>query len=91
MIIEYEIPLFTGDFEEYEDLFEFMDILGLNESNKNELSKKDKNDEKNSDKDKRKNSLNNNFYFSKIFPLINMNIKFSMFIFTLLDMRKEML
>ena len=88
LIIEYEIPLFAGDFEEYGDLFEFMDIPGLNESNKNELFTKDKNNEKNLEKDEKKNSLDNNFYFSKIFPLINMNIKFSMFIFDALGYEK---
>jgi len=31
LIIEYEIPLFQGDFEKYGDLFEFMDVPGLNE------------------------------------------------------------
>ena len=31
LIIEYEIPFFKGEFEEYADLFEFMDVPGLNE------------------------------------------------------------
>jgi hypothetical protein len=31
LIIEYEIPLFQGEFEKYGDLFEFMDVPGLNE------------------------------------------------------------
>ena len=30
----------------------------------------------------KKNSISNNFYFRQIFPLINMNIKFSLFVFS---------
>ena len=31
LIIEVNIPLFNGELEEYGDLFEFMDVPGLNE------------------------------------------------------------
>ena len=71
LIIEYEIPFFRGDFEKYAELFEFMDIPGLNE-----VSEKTK-----SDNEKKINSIENNFYFRQIFPLIQNNIKFSLFIF----------
>ena len=33
LIIEYEIPLFKGDFEKYSDFFEFIDFPGLNDLN----------------------------------------------------------
>ena len=68
LIIEYEIPFFRGDFEKYAELFEFMDIPGLNESS--EITNNQQN-----------NSIEDNFYFKKIFPLIQNNIKFSLFIF----------
>ena len=47
LIIEYEIPFFSEDFEEYGDLFEFMDIPGLNESNTNTSFKKANKNENN--------------------------------------------
>ena len=62
-ILEIKIPLFEGKFEKYADLFEFMDIPGLNET---------AND---------KNSINNNFYFQQIIPIIQSNIKFAIFLF----------
>ena len=58
-IIEYDIPFFRGDFEKYADLFEFMDVPGLNEDIKDNNKKK-------------------SFYFKQIFPIINMNIQFSL-------------
>ena len=77
LIIEYEIPFFKGEFEEYADLFEFMDVPGLNE--KSDIICSNEDNKKNLEK---KNSISNNFYFRQIFPLINMNIKFSLFIFS---------
>jgi len=69
-IIEYDIPFFRGEFEKYADLFEFMDVPGLNEDDEN--NGKQKNSSKEEDK---------NFYFKRIFPIISMNIKFALFIF----------
>ena len=90
LIIEYEIPFFKGKFEKYADLFEFMDVPGLNESNdkqksvnsekKDENTEKDEN-EKNKEKEKENNSIEDNFYFRNIFPFIQMNIAYSLFIF----------
>ena len=60
-----------GDFQKYSELFEFMDIPGLNE-----VSEKTK-----SDNEKKTNSIEGNFCFKQIFPLIQNNIKFSLFIF----------
>ena len=71
LIIEYDIPFFRGDFEKYAELFEFMDIPGLNE-----VSEKTK-----SDDEKKTISIENNFYFKQIFPLIQNNIKFALFTF----------
>ena len=71
LIIEYEIPFFAGEMEKYADLFEFMDVPGLNEA-VDSKTKKDNNKE---------NSIADNFYFQQIFPLIKNNIKFSLFIF----------
>ena len=68
LIIEYEIPFFIGNFEKYAEFFEFMDIPGLNETV--EISNNNE-----------KNSIDENFYFKQIFPLIQNNIKFSLFIF----------
>ena len=72
LIIEYEIPFFKGEMEKYADIFEFMDVPGLNES----IDSKTKN------QNETENTLENNFYFSRIFPLIKNNIKFSLFIFS---------
>ena len=60
-----------GDFQKYSELFEFMDIPGLNE-----VSEKTK-----SDNVKKTNSIGHIFYFKQIFPMIQNNIKFSLFIF----------
>ena len=49
LIIEYDIPFFRGEFEQYADLFEFMDVPGLNEPNKNTT---ENNDDKKIIKDK---------------------------------------
>ena len=72
LIVEYDIPFFRGDFEKYADLFEFMDIPGLNEAQQTTNSKEDD-----------KTSIMKNFYFNQIFPLIQNNIKFSLFIFSI--------
>ena len=42
LIIEYEIPFLRGDFQKYSELFEFMDIPGLNEVSEkhNQIMKK---------------------------------------------------
>jgi hypothetical protein len=71
LIIEYEIPFFIGEMEKYADLFEFMDVPGLNEA----VDSKTKNE------NNKENSIADNFYFQQIFPLIKNNIKFSLFIF----------
>jgi len=72
LIIEYEIPFFLGEMEKYADLFEFMDVPGLNESVDSKTKKGDNKDI----------SIADNFYFQQIFPLIKNNIKFSLFIFS---------
>ena len=72
LIIEYEIPFFKGEMEKYADIFEFMDVPGLNEA----IDSKTKN------QNETENTIVNNFYFSRIFPLIKNNIKFSLFIFS---------
>ena len=74
LIIEYEIPFFLGDMEKYAELFEFMDVPGLNE--KSEIKETSDNGEKKS------SSIGSGFYFRQIFPLIKNNIKFSLFIFS---------
>ncbi len=75
LIIEYEIPFFVGDMEKYADLFEFMDIPGLNEAPDITINPND-------EKCEYKNTLLKNFYFNQIFPLIQNNIIFSLFIFS---------
>ena len=75
LIIEYEIPFFVGDMEKYADLFEFMDVPGLNER-----SDIKENSNNNSNKQNISN-ITSGFYFRQIFPLIRNNIKFSLFIF----------
>jgi len=71
LIIKVDIPLFHGEYEKYADLFEFLDVPGLNE--KNDLTNT-------GDKDDNEN-LGKNFYFRQIFPLFIMNVRFSLFIF----------
>ena len=73
LIIEYEIPFFLGEMEKYAELFEFMDVPGLNE--KSDINETSVNGEKESC------SIGSGFYFRQIFPLIKHNIKFSLFIF----------
>ena len=75
LIIEYDIPFFRGKFEKYADYFEFMDIPGLNEAPEATKTSKE-------EKAKFINSLSKSFYFNQIFPLIQNNIKFSLFIFS---------
>ena len=75
LIVEYDIPFFRGELEKYADLFEFMDIPGLNEAPEANNNIKDT-------KDKRQRHIMKNFYFDQIFPLIQNNIKFSLFIFS---------
>ena len=74
LIIEYEIPFFVGEMEKYAELFEFMDVPGLNE--RSEIKETSEEGEKNS------SSIGSGFYFRQIFPLIQNNIKFSLFIFS---------
>ena len=71
LIIKVDIPLFHGEFEKYADLFEFLDVPGLNE----------KNDLENTDDKQDNENLGQNFYFRQIFPLFIMNVRFSLFIF----------
>ena len=71
LIIKVDIPLFHGEFEKYADLFEFLDVPGLNEKN-DLINTGDKIDNEN---------LGRNFYFRQIFPLFIMNVRFSLFIF----------
>ena len=99
LIIEYEIPLFQGDFEKYGDLFEFMDVPGLNEESdiNNDFNNKEKQniEETNNsttihkEEKKKLSSIDTNFYFRQIFPLIKMNIKFSLFIFDAMSYSQE--
>ena len=71
LIIKVDIPLFHGEYEKYADLFEFLDVPGLNEKN-DLINTGDKTDNEN---------LGKNFYFRQIFPLFIMNVRFSLFIF----------
>ena len=71
LIIEYEIPFFLGEMEKYADVFEFMDVPGLNEISDQNFSQNKNNNP----------SFTYGFYFRQIFPLIKNNIKFSLFIF----------
>ena len=99
LIIEYEIPLFQGEFEKYGDLFEFMDVPGLNEesdinNNFNNNEKQNTEETNNSitmnEEEKEKlPSIDTNFYFRQIFPLFRMNIKFSLFIFDAMSYSQE--
>ena len=73
LIVKANIPLFRGDFEKYADLFEFLDVPGLNEQTDLKTSS-----EKNNEED---SGINTNFYFRQIFPLFIMNVKFSLLIF----------
>ena len=75
LIIEYEIPFFVGDMEKYADLFEFMDVPGLNE--RSDI----KENSNNNSSQQNISNITSGFYFRQIFPLIRNNIKFSLFIF----------
>ena len=81
LIIKYDIPIFRGEFEKYADLFEFMDVPGLNEVSDIKNTTTSKNQEVEGEQNNL-NSIDNNFYFRQIFPLIIMNVKFSLFIFS---------
>ena len=74
LIIECEIPFFVGEMDKYAELFEFMDVPGLNE--KSDITETSETGEKKS------SSIGSGFYFRQIFPLIKNNIKFSLFIFS---------
>ena len=73
LIIEYEIPFFLGEMEKYAELFEFMDVPGLNEIPEITTTENGK---------KVSSNIGSGFYFRQIFPLIKNNIKFSLFIFS---------
>ena len=73
LIVKADIPLFRGNFEKYADLFEFLDVPGLNEQTDLKTP-----NEKNNEED---SGINTNFYFRQIFPLFIMNVKFSLLIF----------
>jgi len=72
--------------EKYAEIFEFMDVPGLNESSdiKEPLSN---NNQENITSAASK--FTNGFYFRQIFPLIKNNIKFSLFIFSSDNYDKE--
>ena len=97
LIIEYEIPLFQGEFEKYGDLFEFMDVPGLNEesdikidiNNNEKQNVEETNNNMYDEENKKLPSIETNFYFRQIFPLFKMNIKFSLFIFDAMSYSQE--
>ena len=64
--MEVNIPLFKGENEKYADLFEFIDLPGLNEG---------------SDSKKDNEQIEKNFYFNELIPIIQSNIKFAIFLF----------
>ena len=67
LIVEANLPIFNGTFlEKYSDIFEFMDVPGLNEA---------------VDKEEKIDSVGNNFYFKKIIPTIIPNAKFFILMF----------
>ena len=70
LILETNIPFFNNEFENYSEFFEFMDCPELNEIGIN-------NDNQNNGN----SSIGSNYYFQKIFPIIQPNIKFGFFIF----------
>ena len=67
LIVEANLPIFNGTcLEKYSDIFEFMDVPGLNEA----VEKEEKID-----------SVGNNFYFKEIIPTIIPNAKFFILMF----------
>ena len=74
--METNIPFFTNKNEKYADYFEFMDVPGLNEKQEN-ISQSDEND------------LSKQFYFANIFPIIQNNIKFAIFILDCLSYKSQ--
>ena len=67
LIIEANLPIFNGTcLEKYSDIFEFMDVPGLNEA---------------VDKEEKIDSVGNNFYFKEIIPTIIPNSKFFILMF----------
>ena len=70
LIIEYDIPFFRGEFEKYADLFEFMDIPGLNEQsditiNENQ-NREETNTNNNEENIKNQSNIETNYYFRQI-------------------------
>ena len=64
LIIEANLPIFNGTcLEKYSDIFEFMDVPGLNEASEIE------------------NSVENNYIFNQIIPIIIKNCKFFILMF----------
>ena len=67
LIIEANLPIFNDKtLEQYSDIFEFMDVPGLNE-----ISEKGENID----------SVEKNFYFKEIIPIIIPNVKFFILMF----------
>ena len=67
LIIEANLPIFNDkELEQYSDIFEFMDVPGLNEI---------------SDKGENVDSVEKNFYFKEIIPIIIPNVKFFILMF----------
>ena len=67
LIVEANLPIFNGTcLEKYSDIFEFMDVPGLNEA---------------VDKEEKMDSVGNNFYFKEIIPTIIPNAKFFILMF----------
>ena len=67
LIVEANLPIFNGTcLEKYSDIFEFMDVPGLNEA---------------VDKEEKIDSVGNNFYFKEIIPTIIPNAKFFILMF----------
>ena len=62
-----------------------MDVYGLNETNDKERNvnseKKEEDTDNEKNKERNNNTIGDNFYFRNIFPFIQMNITFSLFIF----------
>ena len=67
LIVEANLPFFDGTcLEKYSDIFEFMDVPGLNEA---------------VDKEEKEDSVGNNFYFKEIIPTIIPNAQFFILMF----------
>lgn len=70
-----------------------MDIPGLNEQsditiNENQ-NREETNTNNNEENIKNQSNIETNYYFRQIFPLIKMNIKFSLFIFEAMSYSQE--